>query len=101
MHEIITIQLGQRANYLATHYWNTQESYHTFPPAPPSPIDHDISFRPGLGADGGETYLPRTVIYDLKGGFGSLRKVNELYEIGGGGGGVWYVTDSLNFYKWI
>lgn len=24
MHEIITLQLGQRSNYLATHFWNTQ-----------------------------------------------------------------------------
>ena len=24
MHEIITVQLGQQANYLATHFWNTQ-----------------------------------------------------------------------------
>ena len=27
-----------------------------------------------------ETFTPRTVIYDLKGGFGSLRKLNALYE---------------------
>ncbi|MCJ1358797.1 MAG: mtDNA inheritance, partitioning of the mitochondrial organelle [Icmadophila ericetorum] len=89
MHEILTLQLGQRASYLATHFWNTQESYHTFPPAPPSSIDHDIHFRAGIGADGSETYLPRTVIYDLKGGFGTLKRVNELYdfEMGGGGGG--------------
>ena len=90
MHEILTLQLGQRANYLSTHYWNTQESYHTFPPSPPSVVDHDVHFRQGIGADGTETYLPRTLIYDLKGGFGSLRKVNELYEIEGGcGEGVW------------
>ncbi|MCJ1308478.1 Protein misato 1 [Agyrium rufum] len=92
MHEILTVQLGQRANYLATHFWNAQESYHTFPPDPPSVVDHDLHFRPGIGADGSETYLPRTVIYDLKGGFGSLRKINELYEIEGGvkeGDGVW------------
>lgn len=25
--------------------------------------------------------MPRTVIYDLKGGFGSLKKINALYEI--------------------
>jgi hypothetical protein len=24
MHEIITVQLGQKSNYLATHFWNTQ-----------------------------------------------------------------------------
>jgi hypothetical protein len=24
MHEIITLQFGQKSNYLATHFWNTQ-----------------------------------------------------------------------------
>ncbi|KAI9740667.1 MAG: mtDNA inheritance, partitioning of the mitochondrial organelle [Claussenomyces sp. TS43310] len=81
MHEIITLQLGQRANYLATHFWNTQESYFTYSSDEESYVDHDIHFRPGLGVDGSETYTPRTVIYDLKGGFGSLRKLNALYEL--------------------
>jgi hypothetical protein len=27
MHEIVTLQLGQRANYLATHFWNLQVVY--------------------------------------------------------------------------
>ncbi|KAK4123535.1 tubulin nucleotide-binding domain-like protein [Parathielavia appendiculata] len=82
MHEIITLQLGQQANYLATHFWNTQESYFTyFPDQPDSPVDHDIHFRPGLAPDGTETYMPRTVIYDLKGAFGTLRKINALYDV--------------------
>jgi len=34
-----------------------------------------------MGADGTETFTPRTVIYDLKGGFGSLRKINALYDM--------------------
>ncbi|PMD23979.1 tubulin nucleotide-binding domain-like protein [Hyaloscypha hepaticicola] len=81
MHEIITLQLGQRSNYLATHFWNTQESYFTYSADEESLVDHDIHFRPGIGADGTETFTPRTLIYDLKGGFGSLRKINALYEI--------------------
>ncbi|KAE9379258.1 tubulin nucleotide-binding domain-like protein [Stipitochalara longipes BDJ] len=81
MHEIITLQLGQRSNYLATHFWNTQESYFTYSTDEESLVDHDIHFRPGIGADGNETFTPRTLIYDLKGGFGSLRKINALYEI--------------------
>jgi hypothetical protein len=44
-------------------------------------VDHDIHFRPGIGVDGTETFMPRTVIYDLKGGFGTLRKLNALYEL--------------------
>ncbi|CRK22978.1 hypothetical protein BN1723_012854, partial [Verticillium longisporum] len=45
-------------------------------------VDHNIHWRPGRGADGAETFLPRTVVYDLKGGFGSLRKINALYDPG-------------------
>jgi hypothetical protein len=97
MHEIITLQLGQRSNYLATHFWNiqvsaphkdrdpvltrTQESYFTYLADQESLVDHDIHFRPGVGADGTETFTPRTVIYDLKGGFGTLKKLNALYEL--------------------
>lgn len=32
MHEILTLQLGQQANYLATHFWNAQ--------VPPIPSPH-------------------------------------------------------------
>lgn len=81
MHEILTIQLGHRANYLATHFWNTQESYFTYDPTEaPSSIDHDVHFRPGLGYRGEETFTPRTLIYDLKGAFGSMRKGIGLYD---------------------
>ncbi|KAH8653464.1 tubulin nucleotide-binding domain-like protein [Xylariales sp. PMI_506] len=88
MREIITLQLGQQSNYLGTHFWNTQhpnslaqESYFTYNQDEESAVEHDVHFRPGIGADGTETYMPRTVIYDLKGGFGSLRKINALYEL--------------------
>ncbi|EFX05416.1 mtDNA inheritance protein [Grosmannia clavigera kw1407] len=80
MHEIITLQLGRQSNYVATHFWNAQESYFTYGKDEPSPVDHDIHWRAGIGADKTETYLPRTVVYDRKGGFGSLRKINALYE---------------------
>lgn len=98
MHEIVTLQFGQQANYLGTHYWNVQvsrssfaltranslihqqESYFTYAGQEESPVDHDISFRAGVGADGSDTYAPRTLIYDLKGAFGTLRRENALYD---------------------
>ncbi|GJN75073.1 mtDNA inheritance protein Dml1 [Purpureocillium lilacinum] len=80
MHEIITLQLGNLSNYTATHFWNAQESYFTYGDQEQSPVNHDIHWRAGVGHDGSETFLPRTVIYDLKGGFGSLRKINPLYD---------------------
>ncbi|KAL8907533.1 MAG: hypothetical protein Q9207_001342 [Kuettlingeria erythrocarpa] len=64
MREIVTLQLGQRANYLATHFWNTQACRNSA----------------GQGPSGEDTYTPRTLIYDLKGGFGSLRKWDGLYD---------------------
>lgn len=100
MREIVTLQLGQLSNYTATHFWNAQvcskrvswrayawtlltrpkESYFTYSSQEESLVDHDVHWRAGIGADGSDTFLPRTVIYDLKGGFGSLRKINALYE---------------------
>jgi hypothetical protein len=79
MHEVVTLQFGQQANYIGTHYWNTQESYFTYAGQQESPVDHDISFRAGVGANGEETYSPRALIYDLKGAFGTLRRENALY----------------------
>ncbi|KAJ6439995.1 phosducin [Purpureocillium lavendulum] len=80
MHEIITLQLGNLSNYTATHFWNAQESYFTYGDQQQSPVNHDVHWRAGVGHDGAETFLPRTVIYDLKGGFGALRKINPLYD---------------------
>jgi hypothetical protein len=48
----------------------------------------------GIGSDGSETFTPRTVIYDVKENFGTLRQVNALYEIQDQGEthpGVWFV----------
>ncbi|PNS15223.1 Protein dml1 [Sphaceloma murrayae] len=59
----------------------SDESYFTYGQDEESPVDHDIHFRPGLGTDGSETYTPRTVIYDLKGAFGTLRQENALYQL--------------------
>ncbi|OAA71938.1 Tubulin/FtsZ, GTPase domain protein [Akanthomyces lecanii RCEF 1005] len=81
MREIVTLQLGHLSNYVATHFWNTQESYFTYSDAEKPLVDHDVHWRTGVGADGSDTFLPRTVVYDLKGGFGSLRKINALYDV--------------------
>jgi hypothetical protein len=41
MKEIIYIQAGRFANYIGTHFWNTQESYLTHGP---EDVAHNISF---------------------------------------------------------
>jgi hypothetical protein len=58
-----------------------QESYFTYDNNASPVVDSNIHFRAGIGTDGNETFTPRTVIYDLKGGFGSLRKINALYDL--------------------
>ncbi|EGR44346.1 Hypothetical protein TRIREDRAFT_124181 [Trichoderma reesei QM6a] len=84
MREIVTLQLGNLSNYVATHFWNAQESYFTYAEDETSLVDHNIHWRPGIGEDGSETFLPRAVVYDLKGGFGPLKKVNPMYEVAPG-----------------
>lgn len=59
-----------------------QESYFTYGGQEASPVDHDILFRPGVGADGADTYTPRTIVYDFKAKWGSLRRLNALYDVG-------------------
>ncbi|KAB8339287.1 hypothetical protein FH972_022220 [Carpinus fangiana] len=95
MHEIVTLQFGSQANYIGTHFWNTQESYFTYGKyEEESPVDHDICFRQGRGADGSDTYTPRTIIYDFKRNFGTLRRLNELYDVVEANGGD-YAAQSL------
>ena len=83
MHEVVTLQFGEAANYLGTHFWNEQEAYFTYDAQQQQQptVNHDIHFRPGVGANGSETFTPRTVIYDFKSRFGTLRQENELYRL--------------------
>ncbi|KAI7862279.1 tubulin domain-containing protein [Spinellus fusiger] len=78
MREIITLQLGQLANFVGTHYWNTQEAY--FYGDTSDVIDHDVLYRAGKTLTGVETFTPRVLIYDLKDEFGSLQKYNALFQ---------------------
>lgn len=47
MKELIYIQAGQFANFIGTHFWNTQEAYFTYGDDEQSEVDHDVSFREG------------------------------------------------------
>ncbi|KAK9472797.1 Misato segment II tubulin-like domain-containing protein [Dipodascopsis tothii] len=80
MREIIHLSLSAQANHLTTHYYNAQEQYFTYDHTV-SPVDHDVNFFAGLGVDGRtETYSPRALLWDLRGGYGSLKKISALYE---------------------
>ncbi|KAG0264406.1 mtDNA inheritance, partitioning of the mitochondrial organelle [Mortierella polycephala] len=85
MHEIVTLQFGHYANHVGTHFWNTQEAHFNYQqpgddeePAPEL-VNHDRIYRVGMTTRGIDTFTPRALIYDLKGGFGSIKK-HQLYE---------------------
>ncbi|KAI9355982.1 tubulin domain-containing protein [Zopfochytrium polystomum] len=72
MKEIVTIQIGHTACFVGTHFWNAQD-------AASERTDSSVLFREGQ-AKGASTYAPRLVLIDLRGSFGTQKKVNELYE---------------------
>ncbi|KAG0200739.1 mtDNA inheritance, partitioning of the mitochondrial organelle [Mortierella sp. GBA30] len=85
MHEIVTLQFGHYANFVGTHFWNTQEAHFNYQQpgdeeeTKPELVNHDCLYRVGMTSKGVETYTPRAMIYDLKGGFGSIKKY-KLYD---------------------
>jgi Misato Segment II tubulin-like domain len=52
MKEILYIQAGSLANYVGTHFWNTQENYFTYGSDADgedySLVSNDVSFREGI-----------------------------------------------------
>ncbi|KAJ7465029.1 Misato segment II tubulin-like domain-containing protein [Mycena latifolia] len=78
MKEILYIQAGSQANYIGTHFWNTQESYFTSDEEG-AEIAHGISFREGLNQKGEPTFCPRLLAFDHKAQFGTLSQANALF----------------------
>ncbi|KAI9725964.1 MAG: mtDNA inheritance, partitioning of the mitochondrial organelle [Chrysothrix sp. TS-e1954] len=76
-HEVVTIQLGEQANFLGSHFWNTQDHYLT---QAESSIDHNVHWKETRDVNRQETCKPRVLIIDFKSKFGKLRKYNELYH---------------------
>ncbi|KAI0830163.1 tubulin nucleotide-binding domain-like protein [Trametes gibbosa] len=77
MKEILYIQAGPAANYVGSHFWNTQESYFTYDEDIDPLVVHDRSFREGLTNKGEPTFCPRVLVFDRKSHFGALS--DELY----------------------
>lgn len=84
MREIIHLSLSAKSNHLSTHFYNTQESYFVFDEkevATKSHVDPSVLFRAGIATNGHTpTFTPRAVIWDMRGGYGSLKKSNGLYS---------------------
>lgn len=78
--EVVHVTFGTPANHVATHFWNTQEAYMEYGPSDNVPlVDHDVSFREGLGVHGESTFTPRALFFDVRPEFGTLRTHNALY----------------------
>ncbi|XP_001653622.2 protein misato [Aedes aegypti] len=79
--EILTLQLGNYANYVGTHWWNIQEaSFNYDPNADPSEVDHDVLYREGRTLTRQTTYTPRLLLVDLKGTLKFMPEEGELYQ---------------------
>ncbi|KAJ7258754.1 mtDNA inheritance protein Dml1 [Mycena haematopus] len=76
MKEILYIQAGTQANYIGTHFWNTQDTYED---GEVPEIDHGISFREGLNQKSEPTFCPRLLAFDHKAQFGTLSQANALF----------------------
>uniref|UniRef100_A0A1B0DNQ5 Misato Segment II tubulin-like domain-containing protein n=2 Tax=Phlebotomus papatasi TaxID=29031 RepID=A0A1B0DNQ5_PHLPP len=78
--EILTLQLGNYANYVGTHFWNIQEAGFQYEPGSGIPeINHDVLFREGQNHRGDVTYTPRMLCVDLKGALVHLSEDGDLY----------------------
>ena len=85
---IITLQLGHYANFVGSHFWNTQEASFVYPDSNRrtnvSPddleINHRVLFREGVTGRGEVTFTPRLVSVDLKNALGSLPIQGDLYD---------------------
>ncbi|KAG1824274.1 Misato segment II tubulin-like domain-containing protein [Suillus variegatus] len=77
MREIIYIQAGSFANYVGTHFWNTQESYFTYEDDDEPIVNHDLSFEEGRSPQNQPTLCPRLLTFDQKSNFGTLAKTSQ------------------------
>lgn len=72
MHEVLTISLSPKANFLSTHFFNSQENYLDYDVSSTKQLnDPSIYLRPSLRANT-VNYTPRALLWDYKNGFGSL-----------------------------
>ncbi|KAK0451190.1 mtDNA inheritance protein Dml1 [Desarmillaria tabescens] len=80
MREILYIQAGQLANYVGTHFWNTQETYLGDETGDPIQISHATSFGEQYSRQGELTYVPRLLAFDKKSNFGALANSHVIHD---------------------
>ncbi|KAI8326076.1 tubulin nucleotide-binding domain-like protein [Martensiomyces pterosporus] len=68
MHEVITLQFGENANYLGTHFWNIQQANLS----ESEEVAVSVLYREGPSDRGKQQHTPRLLLFDNVGNFGSL-----------------------------
>ena len=76
--EVITLQFGEFANHVGSHYWNLQDESigvngHD------SEVNHPVLYRSGQTERGEATLVPRLLLFDLRSNLGPLREGGYLY----------------------
>ncbi|KFK30343.1 hypothetical protein AALP_AA7G249200 [Arabis alpina] len=89
MREIVTIQVGDFANFIGSHFWNFQDELLGLASDPESDpvfrnhnLDMDVLYRSGETQQGVSTYTPRLVSVNFKGSLGSMSARGTLYNEG-------------------
>ncbi|CAA0825501.1 Unknown protein [Striga hermonthica] len=87
MKEIVTIQLGNYANFVGSHFWNFQDELLGLADSPDSDqifrnhgLNMDILYRMGETQQGILTYTPRLVSVDFQGSLGTMSSHGTLYN---------------------
>ncbi|XP_058442908.1 protein misato [Malaya genurostris] len=79
--EIITLQLGNYANYVGTHWWNIQEASFSYDSeTEETEVDHDVLYREGQTNNRQTTFTPRMLLLDLKGTLKFMQEDGQLYN---------------------
>ncbi|KAF2069896.1 hypothetical protein CYY_008782 [Polysphondylium violaceum] len=82
--EIITLQIGNYSNFIATHFWNIQEENFKYSSRNPEKegyeIDPDILYRSSLSEKDQVKYTPRVLLFDYKSNYGNLNKEGTVYR---------------------
>ncbi|MCD7446470.1 hypothetical protein HAX54_007784 [Datura stramonium] len=87
MREIVTIQVGNYANFIGSHFWNFQDELLGLAESPESDqvfknhsLDMDVLYRTGETQQGLLTYTPRMVSVNFQGSLGSVSSRGSLYN---------------------
>ncbi|OCT69646.1 protein misato homolog 1 isoform X1 [Xenopus laevis] len=81
--EVVTLQLGPFSNCVGAHWWNLQDSLMSLQSRDgreTAQLCSDVTYRHGETLSGRDTYTPRLIAVDRKGGVASLPVLGFLYE---------------------